>query len=76
MSIVQNNMKKMASLLTHFSKNIKVSGIHSYQYVIPTSSHLLYSTVKDKNSWVVLTNNGQTICCWHPEEAPPYEHTK
>ncbi|KAF8771945.1 39S ribosomal protein L42 like protein [Argiope bruennichi] len=28
------------------------------------------------NSWVVLTNNGQIICCWHPEEAPPYEHTR
>ncbi|CAL1292525.1 unnamed protein product [Larinioides sclopetarius] len=51
-------------------------GIHSDRFILPTSSYLLYSTVKDKSSWVVLTNNGQTICCWHPEEAPPYEHTR
>ncbi|XP_042900986.1 large ribosomal subunit protein mL42 [Parasteatoda tepidariorum] len=36
----------------------------------------LYSSDENRKSWTVLSNNGQIICCWHPEEAPPYEHTK
>ncbi|CAN7988384.1 unnamed protein product, partial [Ixodes hexagonus] len=25
---------------------------------------------------IVLTDDGSTIVCWHPEEEFPYEHTK
>ncbi|GFR13619.1 39S ribosomal protein L42, mitochondrial [Trichonephila clavata] len=56
------------------SRNKK--GKQNLQNIVPTHNHLSYSTVKDRNSWVVLSKDSQTICCWHPEEAPPYEHTK
>ncbi|GIY78899.1 39S ribosomal protein L42, mitochondrial [Caerostris darwini] len=67
-------MLKVSSLISKLPKNIL--GKQNLQHVMPINNYLFYSSVKDRNSWVVLTNNGQTICCWHPEEAPPYEHTR
>lgn len=29
-----------------------------------------------RDSYVVLSDNGQVIVCWHPEVPFPYEHTK
>ncbi|KFM79225.1 39S ribosomal protein L42, mitochondrial, partial [Stegodyphus mimosarum] len=43
---------------------------------LPGCQYQAYSSMKDRNSWVVLSDDGKIICCWHPEEAPPYEHTK
>lgn len=33
-------------------------------------------TVGGRSSWVVLTDDGSTIVCWHPEQPFPYEHSK
>ncbi|CAN8017377.1 unnamed protein product [Ixodes persulcatus] len=38
-----------------------------------------YSTTTnpdDKSHMIVLTDDGSTIVCWHPEPEFPYEHTK
>ncbi|KAG8197467.1 hypothetical protein JTE90_007211 [Oedothorax gibbosus] len=43
---------------------------------MPVTSHIYYSSTKNRNSWTVLSNDGQTICCWHPKENVPYEHTR
>ncbi|XP_077540256.1 mitochondrial ribosomal protein L42 [Haemaphysalis longicornis] len=38
-----------------------------------TSEALLKSRSQQR---IVLTDDGSTIVCWHPEEEFPYEHTK
>ncbi|XP_067141457.1 large ribosomal subunit protein mL42 [Centruroides vittatus] len=38
-------------------------------------SHFYSTSIGDKDQWIVMTDNGNTIVCWHPEKHHPYEHT-
>lgn len=41
-----------------------------------SNSHFNETVLKERESWVVLSDDGNTILCWHPEVPFPYEHSK
>ncbi|XP_054719936.1 28S ribosomal protein L42, mitochondrial-like [Uloborus diversus] len=59
-----------------YLKGIKFSHVASKVFKGLSKSRCYSSVKENSKTCVVLSNNGQIVVCWHPEQHPPYEHTK